>query len=253
MRLIAALGICAVALPAWAQQQPPLPPPSIQVVGVATVSTKPDRATLVYWVTGEGKTADEASANLASKQKTIVDGLLGLLGPDTQLSSGEVSVMEVRSPKCDGPGNYNNRPRLSDGDCALLGFLATLQGTGQTPAVEKAGTAAGLAARLGARDARVSGFVLSNPAEAQRRATAAAIVNARSQAEAMAASAGVRLGPLLSLSDQNGRNELLVTGAFARAGVPPAPPAPPAPVAIPVSPRPLETQARVYAQFAIGR
>lgn len=249
MRLLVAFGMSCLAIPAQAQQPPTLPP-SIQVVGVGTVSTKPDQAMLVYWVTGEGKTADAASADLAAKQKAITAGLAGLLGADLQLTSGEVSVMETRSPKCEGPGNYNNRPRLSDGDCALTGFIATLQGTARTRVVEKAGTAAGLAARLGARDARISGFQLSDPAAAQRRATAAAIANARSQAEAMAAGAGVRLGELLSLSDQSGRNEMIVTGAASRMV---APPPPPAPVEIAITPRPLETQARVYAQFAIGR
>jgi len=226
--------------------------PVIQVVGVATVTTKPDQANLIYWVTGEGKTADEASASLAAKQKAIVGGLTGLLGRDTQLSSGEVSIIETRSPQCDGPGNNNSRPRLSEGPCAVTGYIASMQGTGRTRAVEKAGTAAGLAARLGARDARVQGFQLADPAEAQRRAMAAAIANARSKADAMAAGAGVRLGDLISLNDQNGGNEIEFRANDI--GSRPAPPAPPPPpVEISLSPRPIETQARVYAQFAIAR
>jgi hypothetical protein len=246
------IGLTLLLLPAGALAQAGVEsPPSIQVVGAATVSTKPDVANLVYWVTGEGRTADEASRALAAKQKAIVGGLGALLGRGTQVSAGEVSVMETRSPECDGPGNYNNRPRLSEGPCAVTGFIATLQGTARTGAVEKAGTAAGLAARLGARDSRVQSFQLSDPAEAHRRAAAAAIANARSKAQAMAAGAGVRLGELLSMNDQNSGTDIVVTASDI--GALPPPPPPPPPVEIEVSPRPIETQARIFARFAIAR
>ena len=251
MHAIMTLGLLLFAAPAAAQQANEKTP-VIQVVGVATVSTKPDQANLIYWVTGEGKTADEASASLASKQEAIVAGVSGLLGRDTQLSSGEVSIIETRSLQCDGPGNVNNRPRLSEGPCAITGYVASLQGTGRTRAVDKAGTAAGLAARLGARDARVQGFQLSDPADAQRRATAAAIANARTKAEAMAAGAGVRLGDLISLNDQNGGSDIVMRaadiGSLPRVSASLAPA-----IEISLSPRPIDTQARVYAQFAIAR
>ena len=91
MRILVGMVPVLFACPALAQEAGDRQP-AIQVVGTATVSTKPDVANLVYWVTGEGKTADEASSSLATKQKAIVGGLAGLLGRDTQLSSGEVSV-----------------------------------------------------------------------------------------------------------------------------------------------------------------
>jgi len=48
--------------------------------------------------------------------------------------------------------------------------------------------------------------------------------------------------------------DITVTGASQRAEFAPAPPPPPAaPVEIAVSPRPIETAARVFAQFAIAR
>ena len=253
MRPMIVLLLAMVCSPAAAQQTHDREP-SIQVSGTATVSTKPDIATLVYWVTGEGKTPDAASTDLATKQKAIVAGLTGLLGQETRLSSGEVSVIETRSAECDGPGNYNNRPRLSEGACTVTGYIASLRGDGRTTAVTKAGTAAGLAARLGARDARVQSFELASPADAQRRATTAAIADARARAEGLASGAGVKLGSLLSLNDQNAMNDITLTGASQRAEfAPPPPPPPAAPVEIAVSPRPIETTARVFAQFAIAR
>jgi uncharacterized protein len=251
MRLIAAVIATLLPAPVLAQEQPE-PAPSIQVVGTATVSTKPDTANLLYWVTGEGKTADEASTQLAAKHKAISEGLAGLLGGGTRLSSGEVIVIETREPACDGAANYNSRPRLSTGACAVTGYLARLQGTVRTDAVEKAGTAAGLAARLGASDARLQGFFLRDTEAAQRRATAAAIADARAKAEAMAAGAGVRLGSLITLNDQNSSGEPIVVegrkfGESRNLAV--APP----PVSIDVSPSPIETRARVHARYAIAR
>lgn len=251
MRLSAA--IIAALLPASAlAQERPDPIPTIQVVGTATVSTKPDKANLIYWVTGEGKTADEASGQLAAKHKAISAGLSSLLGRGTEMSAGEVSVIETREPACDGPGNYNNRPRLSTGACAVTGYVATLQGNVRTAAIDKAGTAAGLAARLGARDARLQNFFLSDPEAAQRRANTAAIADARAKAEAMAAGAGVQLGQLLTLNDQNA-GDVVVTGNLSSPPPPPPVAMASAPVAIDVSPRPIDTRARIYARFAIAR
>jgi len=254
MRTALTIGTLLLAAPVAAQDAPDRVQ-FIQVVGTATVATPPDRARLIYWVNGEGKTADAASAALAAKNKAIGDGLRTLLGRDTEVTAGEVSVIEVRAPECDNGNGYNRSPRLSEGACAVIGHIATLSGAVKTPAVDKAATAAGLAARLGARDARVQGFELSDRASALRRATAAAVADARARAEALATGAGVRLGDLLTLSDPNASgDEIVVHGSLANARMagPPAPPAPP-PVEIAIKPRPIETQARVNARFAILR
>ena len=251
MRAMIVLALVAGSSPATAQQRPEREP-TIQVSGFAKVTTKPDIATLSYSVNGEGKTADAASGALAAKQKAIVAGLKGLLGRETDLSSADVTIVETRAAECNAQGGYNNRMQLSEGVCAITGYVASLNGTGRTAAVDKAGTAVGLAARLGARDARVQGFALRDPGEAQRRATTAAIANARTKAEAMAAGAGVKLGRLVSLNDQSGTNDIVVTGAYASEFAPPPAPPPPAPVEIAISPQPIETSARVFAQFAIA-
>ncbi|KQM93467.1 hypothetical protein ASE70_13690 [Sphingomonas sp. Leaf22] len=222
--------------------------PLIQVMGVGTVSTPPDVATISYSVIGEGRTADDASAALATKQRAIVAELTALLGRGARLSSGEVSVIEARSDKCENFTGYNSRPRLSEGDCAVTGYIATLQGTARTGAVDRAGTAVGAVARLGARDARIQGFSLRDPTEAQRRATAAAIAAARAKAEAMAAGAGVRLGELLALHDPNAQMDMAMSaddiGSMSLGNARPR-------VEIAVAPKAIETQARVNARYAI--
>lgn len=94
------------------------------------------------------------------------------------------------------------QPRLSTGDCAVTGFIATMQTRVRTYAVAKAATAAGLASRLGASDARLQGYALSNPEAAQARANTAAIAVATRRA---AASSGVGQWRWSSLgSDRHG-------------------------------------------------
>lgn len=226
-------------------------PPSVLVSGRGSVSTSPDLAVIDFWIKGEGKTADEASAALASKSKAVMGGLASLLGPGTQATSGNVVVIEARSRECDDNRGYGGQPRISVGPCALVGYVATLQGQVRTAAVARAGTAAGLAARLGAADARVQGFEVSDKAAAQRRATAEALRDARGRAEAIAAGSGVRLGPVLMITDQNsGGGEIVVTGS--RVAAPPAPPPPP-PVEIDIDPRPIETSAQVTVRYSILR
>ncbi len=251
MRHLLSIG-AALFAPAALAQTDGERPAHIQVAGTARVETKPDRARMSYTVTGEGRTADDASAALAAKHKAIVDGLSTLLGRATELTAGNVTVGQVRPPQCQG--NDYGRPQLSEGACAVIGYTATLQGSVATAAVDRIGTAVGLAARLGARNAQVQGFELADPAAARRRATSAAILDARARAETMATGAGVRLGELLTLGDQNNGGDVVVTAQdIGYLGGPPAPPAPPAPVVIDVKPRPIETRATVYARFAIQR
>jgi uncharacterized protein len=253
MRTWLALTLVAAASPLAAQEVPPTQQrtPVIQVTGTGSVSVKPDMANLNYTVEGEGKTADDASRALAAKQKAVSAGLSDLLGAGTQVTAGQVNLSVTRGRDCNSNG-YDPRPQLSEGPCAPTGYIASLQGNVRTGAVDKAATAVGLAARLGARNAQVSNFFLANPSAAQTRANTAAIADARAKAAAMAAGAGVRLGTLLSLVEQaGGMPEMVVSGYrnIAEALPPPAPVPPP--VVIDTTPRPIELQGRVIARFEI--
>jgi uncharacterized protein len=239
------------ATPVLAQER--APEPVIQVTGTGVVETVPDVATLAFWLRGEGASADDATRAVAAKQKAVTDGLRSLLGAGTQVTTAEVIVIEARGEACQDARGYGSQPRLSEGACAVRGYVATVQGAVRTGAVDKAGTAAGLASRLGASDARLTGFALSDPGAAQRRATAAAIADARRRAEAAAQGAGVRLGAIRLVRDQNFGSEVVVSG-FA----PPAPPPPPAmmavspPIPLDTRPRPVETRTQVQVAFAIA-
>lgn len=225
---------------------------TIQVTGTGVVRTDPDVALLDIYLRGEGATPDDATRALATKQRAVTDGLNGLLGRGSEATASNVTVIEARGEACADARGYASRPRLSTGECAVIGYIATMQLALRTAAVAKAGTAAGLASRLGASDARLQSFALSDPQAAQARATTAAIAAARQQAEAVAKGAGVGLGPIMSMRDSA---NIEVTGARVGANAmaaPPPPPPPAPPVEIDVKPRPIETRAQVYVTFAIA-
>jgi uncharacterized protein YggE len=249
-------GFCLALVGATgaAAQEPSSLPHVIQVTGIGKISTLPDVALLNFWASGEGKTPDEATSALAARQKAIAEGLNGLLRGNSQITSSNLVVIAVRGADCQGQNNYNPQPRLEVGACAIVGYLATVQGTIRTSLVDKAGTAVGLASQLGARDARLQMFQLSDTQSAYSAAMSVAIADAKRQAAIMAKAAGERLGPVIMIRDQNYRPAEDLTFVALRAAAPPAPAAPPAvrvPVTIDVNPQPIETTAQVYVTFAL--
>jgi uncharacterized protein len=249
------LGLClALVAAGGAFAQEAVPPHVIQVMGVGKVSTMPDIAVIDYWAKGEGKTPDDASTALVEKQKAIIGGVSALLHGGTQVTNSNLVIIAVRGPECQNGNSYNQQPRFDDGPCAVIGYLATIQGTIRTSRIDKAGTAVGLASRLGARDARLQSFDLGDRQAAYASAMESAIADAKRQAETIAKAAGAKLGPILMLRDQNFRpsNDVIVQGISTLAPPPPPPPAPRAPIEITVSPRPIDTSAQVYVSFAIA-
>ncbi|MBW6526976.1 SIMPL domain-containing protein [Sphingomonas sp. RHCKR7] len=252
IRALLALPVMIAAPPALADVPAER---TIQVTGTAAVRTPPGIALLVAYLRGEGATPEAATRAIADKQRAVGDGVAGFLGAGAEISTSEVIVIEARGAGCTDQRGYGSQPRLSSGDCAVVGYIATMQTSVRTPAVDKAATAAALAARLGASDARVTGFLLTDPQAAQARANAAAFEDARRRASALAGGAGVRLGPITSVRDQASYDQVMY-GAMQRAAVPPPPP-PPAPpavstVTLDTRPAPIETRAQVYVTYAIA-
>ena len=227
------------------------PERTVQVTGTGTVETLPDIALLDLYFRGEGPTADAATTQIVAKQKAVTEGLASLLGSNNELTASNVTIIEARGSTCADARGYGSQPRLSTGDCAVTGFIATMQTRLKTRAVGKAATAAGLASRLGASDARVQGFALSDPNAAQAKANTAAIAVAAQRATALASGAGLRLGPIVTIRDQ-ANYDIVVSAAYA----PPPPPPPPAPrvspVVIDIKPTPIETRAQVFVTYAIA-
>lgn len=243
----------ALALPATGAHgaDGPAAASTIQVLGIGEVMTPPDLARVTLDVRGEGATVEAAVADLNAKRARIEAAVGAVAQATVTLATGTPSVEEARSKECDGE-DYNDNPRLSKGPCAVLGYVASVGLTLQVTPPGEAGAVVAQAGRAGGSGASVSAFELKAPRAAAGRATAAAVADARTQAEAIAVAAGGRLGRLLRVADQCAFDEgdavIVVTGNV----LPPPPELEMgAPLRIGLTPKPISTTARLTVTFEI--
>ncbi|MGN6376293.1 MAG: SIMPL domain-containing protein [Sphingomonas sp.] len=254
MKMLLFLAGVAVPMASAAQDTPGahVITPTIRVLGTGEVQTPPDVATMRFSVRGERQTPDDATRALVAKQKTIVAGLGDLAHGQVEVQTGNVEMNVARAGDCQ-LNRYGSGASLSQGPCAIIGYVATLSTTVRLKDIKLVGTAAALAAQRGAEDAAVSGFDLVADTDARRRATAAALADAKQQAEAIASGSGEHLGRLLSVQDEQASGspppDIRVTALVA---VPAPPPPPPPPPGVTLTPAPIDTSARLIVTYAIG-
>jgi uncharacterized protein YggE len=244
MRLTLFAAGLLIGAPAFAQMAPDSH--TINVTGHGRVSVPPDTANIHYWLRGEGKTPDEATRAMADAQTRVESGVKGFLGPNTQISNSDLVVIEVRAPNC----KNQTSPMLSEGDCAIIGYLAQSQTDVTTPNIGKSGTAVGLASRLGARDARFQGFELRDTAAARTDAMTRAVSDAKAQGQVLASAAGGHLGRVLSIQYGSYMPSFLPRVPLMVAAAPPPPPPPP-PVELDMKPRPQDISADVSVSYEL--
>lgn len=250
MRPLVIAAAALIAAPALAQTSS-REVRTIDVSGHGKVALPPDTANMHYWVRGEGKTPDEATRAMADAQSRVESGLRGFLGPEALITGGDLVIIEVRDPACK---TDQGRPMLSEGECAIVGYVAQAQADVRTSKVAKAATAVGLASRLGARDARLQSYELRDTSKARDDAMTQAVIDARAQAQVLAAAAGGRLGRALRIQYGSYVNALpIVSGSRSFASIPaaPAPPPPPPPIEIEMKPRPQEISADVSVSYEL--
>lgn len=227
-------------------------PSTIVVLGVGSVDTPPDIATMAFSVRGEGGTSDAATQMLVDKQKAILAGLRDMTHGAIEVRTGTVRIDVARAGNCQ-INNYGGNTSLSTGACAITGYAATLDTTVRMKNIKLIGTATALAGQRGADNASIGGFDLVADAAARQAATAAALADARRQAETIATGAGEHLGKLLSVRDQQAFDatpqDIMVTAMR----VPAPPPPPPPPPNVTLSPAPITTSARLTVVYAIGQ
>lgn len=213
------------------------------------METPPDMATLTFTVRGEGTTPDAATSAMAALQKAVIRGVRSL-DRTLEVQTGSVMIAETRSAGC--RDDYDRGKQLSTGACAVTGRVASTSTTIILHSVKDAGTAVGLAGRLGASDASVEHFGLSDDADASRRALASAFAQAHARAQAIATASGAKLGPVLSVSDSYNtivRNSYEVVDSISAQDIGRLA----EPVVVDISPKPVETTMRLTVIFAIEK
>ncbi len=185
-RFLLPLAACAPLV----AQQPPAPERFyVQATGQATVSVKPDQATIEIGVVTRGSSAAAAGAQNARQTDAVLAEIRKLIQAGDELKTTRYSLApNYRSPK---PGE----PPAISGYTATNIVEVTLSDLTQVGKVIDAGLQAG------ANNIQRLQFGLKNPQAARARALREAAVEARANAEAIAAALGVRVVRVLSAEE----------------------------------------------------
>ena len=279
LQTIQSLMVCGLgmltAFPADAQSFMPQPN-TIMVVASGSVETPPDTAQLSVVIRGEGKLPDDATRALAAKIKAITSGLRSI-DPQIEIRTSAVAIGEVYAGDCNRDAGLSQSadtqismaadmladeadgltagvPRMSSkvaNPCTVTGYAARSEASVKMRKISDAGTAIGLAGRLGASSAALDSFDLAADNEARSRATAAAIANARTQAQAIAAGSDMKLGGIVSVTDAAGDGGVVMERSPPALNAYDIAPASPPPVAVDIAPKPVTTIARLVVTFAL--
>ncbi len=206
--------------------------PGIVTVGDATVKIKPDIAVLSVGATAQAATAAEAQARVAERIDRMLKAAkaLGIADKDTK-SAGYTIAPQYAYDRGQAP--------------RITGYQATQTLALTLRKIEEAGKALDSLVQGDAATSASIGFSLEDPKAAQGQARKLAIEDARGKADAMASTAGVRLGGVIAITDNSQSGPV----PYYEKRLDMAQPAPAAATQIPVGD--LEIVVRVQVQFAI--
>ncbi len=210
MMLGAFLGLCS---PARAQTADG---PHIRVTGRATVSEKPEKASVDVGVVTEAPEAKDAARLNAEKLDFVLKAIRNDLGSGANFETVSYSLNPVyRYPEA------RTEP-------VLTGYSATNVVRVKELALDKVGEVIDLATSSGANSVANIAFGLRDEAAAKARALREAAIDARAKADALANALGLQVLGILSVSE--GEPDIVrpmptyrAEMAMAQAGPPPTP------------------------------
>lgn len=195
---------------------------ALHVTGAATVNLKPDRAVISFTTHGRGPTLAAAQNRASRKMRAVIAAMTagGVAGRDMQTHD-----------------QYATRAARH-----VAGYVADQSLTVTVRDISRAGKLDAAGVSAGAHSSEGPVFSLAGKQRGYRAALAAAVKQARSQAAAMAAAAGLRITGVVSIQeDQNDR--YAVYGAASAV-------APARVLAVPTRPGRSQVSASVTAVFA---
>jgi uncharacterized protein len=175
-----------------AAQGPPISDaarPFVRASGEATITARPDRATVAVGVMTEAATAEAAAAQNAKRTDAVVARLKQLLGPQAQLRTIGYNLSENRRFPRDG------------GTPTVVGYIANNTVEATIDDLSLVGKVIDGATKAGANNVHRLQFTLKDEQQARAEALQAATKNARRSAEAMASALGLKVVRVLSVSD----------------------------------------------------
>ena len=189
-RILSASVIAVIAAtPVAAQVGGTAAAPQIVVTGNGQATISPDRATIFLGVQTRGATAAAAGADNARRLRAVLDTLRAVgLTPD-QLSTINYNV----SPEMQYSPNGSAPPKVT-------GYVVTNTIRAELRRIEDVARVIDAALGKGANEVSSLQFFSSKADSVRRAALAAAVADARADAETLARAAGGTLGMLLEVS-----------------------------------------------------
>ena len=183
--LLLLFSLSAVVLRA----QTPTGRPFVRASGDASVFVPPDQVKVDASVSAQGKTAQEAAAQDASRVAVLLTALGQLLGTGADIKTINYFV---------GP-NYQYPP--GGGTPTLIGYTATNTVEVTLSDVSLAGPVIDTASQAGATTVGGLRFALKDPQPSRLQALRLATLQARSHADAMAGGLGAKVGAVISVQE----------------------------------------------------
>ncbi|MCX7644870.1 MAG: SIMPL domain-containing protein [Rhodobacteraceae bacterium] len=166
---------------------------TLTMTGEGRSAAAPDMATITLGVVAEADTAraamDEASASVAALLAALTAA--GIEGRDVQTSALTLNPLWT---------TYSPTPSKPE----ITGFTASNTVTVRVRALDGLGEVLDRVLDTGANSFNGLQFGLQDPQPAEDAARAAAVADARRKAELVAGAAGVRLGPIVSITEAGG-------------------------------------------------
>jgi uncharacterized protein YggE len=207
------------------------PEHKISVSGTGKVVISPDIADLRLGVSATKPTVKDARAAAAASMTAVIAALRSLEIPDADLKTTQLSLQPVYVYTSGNP------PRLT-GYTVSNAIVATIRDLDKVaPAVDGA-MAAGATTMNGIT------FRVADPARAEVQARQAAMAQAKAKADTLAASAGVAIGGVASISETSSGTPYLSTYAGEKAAAP-------SDVATPIEPGSNEVTVTVSVVYLI--
>lgn len=201
--------------------------PQIVTTGFGEAIASSDRATISVSVLTRGTSVEPASADNARRVRAVMDTLKSLGIAADQIETSNYNV----SPEMQYP-TTNQTPRVS-------GYTVTNSVLVRLRRIEDVGRVIDASLAKGANEISSLQFTSSKADSVRAVALAAAVADARSQAEAMARAAGGSLGALLELNTSVPVRPMPVMQNFAMRAAP-----------TPIAPAPQDVSATVTGRWA---
>ncbi|HMB51992.1 MAG TPA: SIMPL domain-containing protein [Thermoanaerobaculia bacterium] len=170
-------------------------PPRLAVQGEGQVRAEPDQAVVRLGVTAQAETAGAAQQQVNRVADGILSAVRALGVEERAVQTSQLSLYPVYSER------QRRLPQQEVGDPEIVGYRASNVVSVRLEDLAKIGPTIDGAVKAGANEVQGVDFSLQDDLEARKQALAHAVTEARAKAEAMAAALGLRLGPVIEVTE----------------------------------------------------